>query len=276
MKATLFTNLSFRKLGGAAVVSAALSAEINAQSVDSEIVILVDGQTFSQSSFDLVLDGVAQAFEQQSFIDSVAGGPFGSIAASVLVFGSGGTTTQIPWMELSSADELQDFADSVRNISAPPSFGTISYVDAITTGAASIAASAVEGTISQITIVEDGGFFFFSDTEAEIQAARDAALANGVDVINSVVYNAGGREDIIQDYYDTNVVSGGEGGEATVIGGSLFGAPNAAIAEVIEESISESVTQPTVDANNLSAVPEPSAALLVALSGFCLLGRRRR
>ena len=134
--------------------------------VDSEILILVDGQTFSNASFDLALEGIAQAFEQQSFIDSVATGPFGSIAASVLVFGSGGTSTAVSWMELSNASDLQNFATSVRNITAPPSFGAISYVDAIASGAASIASSTAEGTLRQISIVEDGGFFLFSDTGA--------------------------------------------------------------------------------------------------------------
>lgn len=275
MKAKLFTNLPSRKFNGVVAMSCACSISANAVTVDSEIVILVDGQTFSQPSFDLALEGVAQAFEQQSFIDSVVSGPFGSIAASVIVFGSGGTTTQIPWMELSSAGELQTFANSVRNITAPPSFGTISYVDAIAAGAASIAASTVEGTFTQLTIIEDGGFFFFSDTGAEIQAARDTALANGVDVINSVVYNAAGRVEAIQDFYDANVASGGEQGTATVIGGSFFGAPNAAITDVINESVSESITQPTIDANSLASIPEPTTALLAAFSSLILLSRRR-
>ena len=126
--------------------------------VDSEIVILVDGQTFSQDSFDFMLEGVAQAFEQQSFIDSVTGGPYGTIAASVMVFVAGGTSTAIPWMEMSSAEDLQSFAASVRSIARPFSFGLISYVDAISAGAASIASSTAEGAIQQMTIVEDAGF----------------------------------------------------------------------------------------------------------------------
>lgn len=257
-------------------LSVACSTAAFAAPVDSEILILVDGQTFSNASFDLMLEGVAQAFEQQSFIDSVTGGPFGSIAASVMVFGSGGTTTAVSWMELSNATELQNFATSVRSITPPPSFGTISYVDAISSGAASIAASTAEGTFKQISIIEDGGFFLFSDTGAEVQAARDAALAGGVDVINSVVYNAAGREAVIQNYYDANVVSGGQGGEVDVIGGSNFGAPGGALAENIEANISSNLSQPTIDSNNLASVPEPSAAFLGALSCLALLTRRRR
>lgn len=265
---------SFIRVVGISLIG---SASLLAAPVDSEIVILVDGQTFSDASFDLMLDGIAQAFEQQSFIDSVAGGPYGSIAASVMLFNGSGTSTAIPWVEMSSAIDLQNFASSVRNITAPPSFNLISYVDAISAGAASIAASTAEGTLKQMTIVEDGGFFLFSDTGAEIQAARDTALAGGVDVINSVIYNAGGgRETAIQNYYDANVVGGGDGGTATVIGGSSFGAPGGALGDAIEESISENVNQPTIDSNNLATVPEPSVSLLGGLSGLLLLLHRRR
>lgn len=247
--------------------------------VDSEIIILVDGQTFSQAGFDFILEGVAQAFEQQSFIDSVASGSVGSIAASVSIFNSTGTSTAIPWIELSSASDLQGFADSVRDVALPPSFGPISYVDAISSAAASIATSATEGALRQVTIVEDGSFFFFDDTAAEIRAERDAALASSADVINAVVFNAAGaaRTAAIDDFYTENVVGGEPGGEVDVIGGSFFGAPaSPVIAEAIQSSIVATITQPTVDAGALTVVPESSTAFLGVFSLATLMVRRRR
>ena len=265
-------SFGFPRVLGLALICAEVAV---AAPVDSEILVLVDGQTFSQNSFDMMLNGVAAAFEQQSFIDSVTGGPNGTIAASIMIFGSSGTSTAVSWMEMSSAADLQAFATSVRNIVPPFSFGRISYVDAIVAGAASIANSASQGTVRQLTILEDGGAFNFSNTGAEIQAARDAALANDVDVINSVVFNGAGREDLIQEYYEANIVSGGENGQVTVIGESAFGAPGGALQDSIEESIASTVSQTTIDTNAL-AVPEPSTALLGALSGLALLVRRRR
>ena len=105
--------------------------------------------------------------------------------------------------------------------------------------------------------------------------ARDSALASGVDVINSVVFNSAEREESIQNYYDRNVVSDGDNGQAVVIGGSSFGGPEGALASTIGESIAVSVTRPTIDANELANVPEPSISLLAALSGLALLRRRR-
>ena len=255
---------------------------IEAAPVDSEILVLVDGQTFSNSSFDMMMEGVAQAFEQQTLIDSLAEGPYGIVAASIMVFSSNGTATAIPWMEMSSVGDLQAFATSVRSIERPFSFGTISYVDAISEAAASIAGSAAEGVIQQMTILEDGGSFNFSDNGSEIQAARDEALASGVDVINSIVYNAGGtfngasREELVQNYYDANVVNGGEHGTTTVIGGSTFGDPGGALTASIQESIVDGVSQPTIDSIALSSVPEPSVSLLGGIACFAMLARRRR
>ena len=246
--------------------------------VDSEILILVDGQASSQESFDLILEGVARAFEQQSFIDSVAEGPFGSIAASVMVFTSGGNTEALSWMNLSSAGDLQSFATSVREIVLPRSNGRISYGDVIANGAASIANSVAEGTIQQLTIIEDADGIFLGGTDSDAQTARNDALASGVDVINSIVFNVKNREDAIQEYYDANVVSGGENGLAEVIAGSVFQGNriNEALAASIEGTIENSVNQPTIDSNELASVPEPSVSLLGALAGLALLARRRR
>ena len=256
------------------------TGELTAQTpVDSEIVILVDGQTLSQDRFDFILDGVAQAFEQQSFVSSVASGPIGSIAASILVLNGTGASTAIPWMELSSASDLQTFADSVRDIPRTASF-SVNYANAITAATATIASDVVAGTISQITIVEDASFININNTFAQVTGARDAALASGVDVINSLVYNAGDadRETAIQNFFDGAVIGGG--GEATVIGGGGFlaaaPAPGSALADLVSDGVAETVTLPTVEANNLAAIPEPSVVLLGALSGLTLLSRRRQ
>lgn len=261
-------------LRGATASLFVLACPAVAAPVDTELLILVDGQTFSQTSFDLMMEGVAQAFEQQSFIDSVAGGPYGSIASSVLIFNATGTSTVIPWMELSSSGDLQSFANAIRNVNAPFSFGGISYVDAISNGAASIASSVFEGTLRQMTIVEDGGFFLFSDTASQVQAARDAALVSDVDVINSVVYNAAGRVAAIESYYEANVVSGGQGGAVAIIDNVPFAPTSPAVTAAIQGSIANSITNPTVEAAQV--VPEPSAALLASLAGMSLLLRRRR
>lgn len=238
--------------------------------VDTELVVLVDAQTYSQPDFDLILEGVAQSFEQQSFIDAVAAGTHGKIAASLVLFNSNnGQTVGIPWMELSSSADLQGFADTVRNVSNPTPYGNVSYAGAITEGAAQIASSIYEGTVRQLTLIDDGTGFYAANPAAT-QTARDAALASSADVINAVIFDVQYQEATAENYYNNNVI-GGANGSVAVIGSPQGGAKSAAVTAAIESAI---VTQITTE--TLSNVPEPSALFLLALSGLSLLARRRQ
>ena len=258
----------------AAVLSTSLGAlRVEAVAVDTELVVLVDAQASLPFDFDLILEGVAQAFEQQSFIDSVVGGPNGRIAATLILFNSNnGETVGIPWMELSSAQDLTNFAGSVRNVSNATPFGGVDYAGAISEGAAQIASSAFEGAVRQLTIIDDGTGFF-GPNRSGTQAARDAALASSVDVINAVVFDAQFQVDTVEEYYNTNVV-GGPGGTVDVVASSQGGIRSSAVSSAIEASITSAVTTPTVAA--AAAVPEPSSLFLILGSGLTLLVRRKR
>ena len=273
-------------LAASVVLASVAAPRAEAVLVDNEIVLLVDAQAIGADDFNLILENVAQSFEQQSFIDGVAEGANGSIAATLVLFNSNnGETIGIPWMQLSSSSDLLNFADSVRNVTNATPFGNTSYAGAISTGAAQIANSIYEGSIGQLTVIDDGTGFFEVD-EAGTQAARDAALASSVDVINAVVFDAEFQEDRIEGYYSANVV-GGQGGTVTAVAsplvsldGGLLGGPTlgrtAEAEAAIADSIASAVTSPTVDAAALSNVPEPSSVLLLLGSGIGFLVRRKR
>lgn len=246
--------------------------------VDTELVLLVEHRTSGSSDFDLILDSVADAFEQQSFIDSVAAGSLGSIAATLILFNSNsGQTLAIPWLELSSASDLQGFANTVRSVrNLTSGGGNVDYAGAIAAGAAQTASAAFEGTIRQLTIIDDGTGFFEA-SPAATQNARDAALASSVDVINAVVFDTQGvsQTQTAEDYYNANVV-GGADGSVSVIANNLNPRP-AEITTAIEGSIITAVTSPTVNASaSASAIPEPSSFFLTLVAGMGLLIRRRR
>lgn len=268
----------WKRLSALVSLCATLTAtQAHAINVDTELVLLVDAQTFNQSDFDLILDGVAQSFEQQTFIDSVAAGPFGRIAATVVLFNSNnGETIGIPWMELSSPADLQNFATSVRNLPNPTPFGNVSYAGAISTGAAQIASSAFDGTLRQLTLIDDGTGFFEANPTGT-RAARDTALASSVDVINAVVFDAAFRVDAVETFYNDNIV-GGPGGSVTVVESPQGGPKSAAFTAEIGASIVSAATTPTVDAAAVSAnaIPEPSSVFLVVTAGLGILAHRRR
>lgn len=269
------------KLGGSSflfwrlilAVFAALSFEkaYSQISVDTEMVILVDAQTYSQPDFQLILEGVAQSFESQAFINSVAVGQYGKIAASVVLFNSNnGETVGIPWMELSSAIDLQNFASTVRNLTNPTPYGNVSYAGAIATGAAQIASSSFTGTIRQLSIFDDATGFYTA-SPAATQAARDAALASSVDVINALVFDAQYQVATVETYYNNNVVSGGQSGTVTVVASPQGGPKPAADTQAILVGVSQTVAGPTI-----AAVPEPGTVLFAFLAcGWGLVNRRR-
>ena len=272
----------------ASVVFASFAApRAEAIAVDNELVVLVDAYAGQDLSFDTVLDGIAQSFERQSFVDSVVSGPNGRIAATVVFFNSNtqtGLTEGIPWMELSSSADLLNFASTIRTLTGAV-LGNVNYSNAISEGAALIAGSGNEGTLGQLTFIDDGTGFF-SQEPAAARTARDAALSSSVDVINAVVYDTQDTLSTIETYYNDNIVGGAGGTLATVnsptvplpngltgaLDGSVAGKSEASEA-AIADSIANAVTSPTIAA---AAVPEPSSFLLLAASGFGFLIRRKR
>ncbi|GHC54544.1 hypothetical protein GCM10007100_21220 [Roseibacillus persicicus] len=265
------SSFPLRRLWIAAVAAFTFEKAHSQIQVDTEMVILVDAQTYSQSDFNLILEGVAQSFESQNFINAVAAGQYGKIAASVVLFNSnGGETVGVPWMELSSANDLQGFASTVRGMSNPTPWGNASYASAITTGAAQIASSAFAGTVRQLSIIDDGTGFW-AVQPANTQTARDTALASSVDVINALVFDVQYQVATVENYYNNNVVSGGPNGTVTAVASPQGGAKPASDTQSILLGISNTLAGPTV-----TAVPEPSSAALAILALSWGMLRRRR
>lgn len=258
---------------GKTVLSLSLLASFQsaqAINVDREILILVDAQTSSSGDFDLILEGVATSFENQSFLSAVSNGAYGSIASSLIFFNAGGEQVALPWMQLSSAADLQNYATAVRNLVQPNGGGNVSYASAIATGAASIANSVFTGTQSQITIVDDGTGFY-KVVPGQTKKARNAALASGVDVINAVVFDAQYQVSAVEDYYQKNIVDSAS--SLTVVASAQGGAKSAAETAAISDALVQAVTSQTIDA---APVPEPTGSLLLSLGLLGLLARRKR
>lgn len=269
MKVELSQPLFFGKMIFSLGFFAGLQA-VEAINVDREILILVDAQTYSTSDFDLILEGVAMSFENQSFLTAVANGAYGSIASSLIFFNAGGEQTALPWMQLSSATDLQNYATAVRNLVQPNAGGNVSYASAIATGAASIANSAFTGTQSQITMIDDGTGFY-KVVPGQTKKARNAALASGVDVINAVVFDAQYQVSTVEDYYEKNIVSSAS--NLAVLATPQGGSKSAAELSAISDALEVAITSQTIAA---APVPEPSSALLLSLGLFGLASRRRR
>ena len=244
-----------------------------AVAVDTELVILVDAQTYSRSDFDLIIDSAARMFEQPSLQDAVMNGLTGKMAASVILYNISGESVRVPWTQLVSTMDFQNFANSVRQISYPNAGGNINYATAISTASSQIAANGYSGTNRQITIIDDATGFYEAGATAT-RAARDTALSSNVDVINAIAFDAQYRESAVSNFYRANIAS--PSGTVSVVSTPQGGPKTAAQLLMIQTEIEGTAAQPTVAATalHLQTVPEPSIGLL-SICGLLLTLRRQ-
>lgn len=245
---------------------------VSAIAVDTELVLMVDAQT-GQSDFNLILESVASSFEQQSFQDAVLNGQTGKMAASVWLYNLSGEQVGLSWTEISSVQDMYNFAQNVRAISYPISGGNVSYASALTTAANQLASNNFTGTTRQITLIDDATGFWTPDPVGT-QAARNAALASGVDVINAIAFDAQYAVHVVSGYYNDNVVSAN--GILSVVATPQGGLKSSADINAIITSVSGNVAAPTVAATGaINAVPEPSSFVLLGLGSLLAMRRRR-
>jgi hypothetical protein len=255
-----------------------LQATAEAESVDSELVILVEvtNRALNPSEFAQVMEGYATAITSSQVLDSIQSGTYGRIAVSLMFYGNASTqVVGIPWMMVGSAAEAEQFATLARGVSRPTGGGGAPAVPAALAAAAlsfgSETGGAGNGFESSTQIIEIGAGSVPSGgplASGAIAAARDSALASGVELINAI--GLGNRGEAIATYYATHVIGGEAGGviatsSSTAIGGGLAGALSGQLSGGFGAGAAAS----------LSSIPEPSTAFAL-MSGLALLLIRRR
>ncbi|WP_265594754.1 DUF1194 domain-containing protein [Haloferula sp. BvORR071] len=269
---------SFRSLLAMSVGIAlvGLTPQADAVAVDSELLFLVDiNQTgLNNNQFDRLLQGYGDAMTSSQVLDSIQSGALGKIAVSLVFYG--GTSSQtvgIPWMKIGSLADAQQFSNMVQALSRPFSISSPSISSALgfatnyfgtETGGASngfeSTAQVVEVAVSTLPLIPN---------PAADKAARDGALAAGVDVINSIA--VGNRSNTVASYFASNVIGGEVGGVAA---SSDRGNINGGFNDFVATHVGSSVEGAAVESQ--SAVPEPTSAIcLIPAAGILLLRRRR-
>jgi len=254
-----------------------LSPRADAVAVDSELLFLVDiTQTgMNDNQFDKLMDSYAASMTSSQVINSIQSGAAGRIAVSMVFYG--GTFTQsvgVPWMSISSMAEAQQFANFVSNLTRPISLTSPSISAALeyaTQRFGTETGGAANGFESAVQVVEvvTAGLPVFPNPAAD-QAARNAALASGVDIINSIA--VGNRSNTVENYFASNVVGGSVGG---VQGSSGRSTINNNLDKYLATHF-ESTVDGGAEVSQAIAVPEPSSLLSsLAAAGFLLFRRRR-
>jgi hypothetical protein len=270
-----FFRFPLRYLMPLGIASLCLLPRVEAVDVDSELVLLVDitPRGLNRGEFDLVMESYATAFTSSQVLDSIQAGTYGRIAVSLMFYGNASTQqVGIPWMMIGSATEAEQFAALARGVTRPFSIGSPSISAAVQAASLSFGTEtggADNGFESSTQIIEVAAATVpTGPSAAGVTAARDSALASGVDLINAMTL--GNRAAAIESYYATNLIGGEAGG---VVATSTSSTVDGGLASLLGSHVSGSIDGGA--SASISAVPEPSAALGL-LSGLALLLVRRR
>lgn len=258
------------------VAALALSPQVIAESVDSELLLMVDStqRGLNNGDFDRLMNSYADAFSSSAVMNSIQSGSYGKIAVSLVFFGNASTqVVGIPWMSIGNAAEAQTFALLLRAMDRPPSPGSIQVDDALlaaiplfgseTGGAMTNGYESVSQMVEFVAASTPAG-----NSTAGVAAAKNQALLSGVDVINAIA--VGNQAGNISNYFANNVIGGETGG---VVATSSSSALNGNLSNFLASQVSGQVSAGA--AESLSAVPEPSALFALA-GGLGLLCLRRR
>ena len=201
-----------KKATFAAVAVAAMSLgapSAQAVPVDLELQLLMDvSGSVSAGEFTLQRQGYSDAFRSASIQDAILNGTIGSIAVQYVQWSSSfQQIVSVDWTLIDSATAANDFADAIDL--APRSFnGATAPGSAMNFGlplfgteTGGLVDNGYEGTRLVMDVSGDGA----QNDGASTSAARDAALAAGVDTINGVIILGDPGLDL---FYQNNVIGG--------------------------------------------------------------------
>lgn len=162
---------------------------VHAIPVGTELVLLADvSGSLDAADFALQRDGYAAAFRDAGVIGLIEATPGG--IATTLVYWSDGQSMVTAWTHITDAASAEAFAVAIEN-AARPSSGSTGLTDAMIYGTGLLTGdNGFESERWVIDVSGDGAESVkdaFNDDVCETcQAARDAAVASGVDMINAL------------------------------------------------------------------------------------------
>lgn len=253
MKTSYIFQATFTAVAGT-LSALAISTTANAATltpVDLELSLLVDvSGSVSTSEFNLQRQGYVNAFSNADLFNNfISRGNIGSIAVN-LIYWSGTSQQQeaVGWTLIDSVAASQSFASAISSTLRPFS-GSTAPGSAINFATPRFFNNAFDGARQVIDVSGDGA----ANVGANTAAARDAALAAGVDAINGLVI---GQSSVVNFY--VNNIQGGAG--SFVLAANSF----EDFATTIEQKLR---TEIIVDPQ-----PTPEPATLIGLLGLGAFG----
>ncbi|HLU76910.1 MAG TPA: DUF1194 domain-containing protein [Burkholderiales bacterium] len=244
---------TFASLCGAALIAAGglYAGPAQAVPVALELALLVDvSGSIDGDEYDLQKQGYINAFRNANVQNAIAGQSGGIAVTYIEWSGSGQQAQLVGWTHLTDAASADAFADALGLTSRAFS-GQTNPDAAINYAVPLFDDNDFEGLRLVIDVSGDG-----TGNANNTAAARDAALAAGINAINGLAIGGTGLEDWYNDY-----LRGGAG--SFVIGVADFEDFEGAVMTKLQREITGSV-------------PEPGTLMLLGLATAALAFSRRR
>ncbi len=270
-------NIKFFGAIAVTIAIAAIAMPASAQTltpVNLELSLLVDvSGSISSQEYALQTGGYKQAFTNLS--SKFGAGGFGAVAVNFIEWSSAGQQKQsIPWTLLNSQASAVQFANTIGTLIRPFASNTAPG-SAIQFATPLFSTNEYEGQRWVIDVSGDGA----ANDGVSTSAARNNALAAGVDNINGVAISVG-NSSFLKSWYEQNV-QGGTG--SFVLAADGFEDFGRAIEQKLGLELAippvDNVPTPPVDTVPTppsEAVPEPTTMLGIALAGSGLAYFKRR
>lgn len=237
----------------------AMTAPAHATPVDVELQLLVDiSGSVNTTEFNLQRTGYINAFKSTTVQTAISSGSVGSIAVQ-LIYWSGSTqqSVAVDWMEINDLTTATTF-ETTLNAAGRPFGGATAPGSAINFGVTEFVNNGFDSNLQVIDVSGDGT----KNNGASTSAARNAALAAGIDQINGLPIGSTS----LATWY-TNNVQGGT--DSFVILANDFASFQTAIEQKLVNEISGGTNNPT-------PTPEPSTMILLGSGLIGLVGYRMK
>lgn len=229
--------------------------------VGVELQLLVDiSGSVNTNEYNLQMDGYKAAFESDNVQNAIDGSD--GIAVQLIMW-SGGNQQEImiDWTLIDSGSSADSFAATIDTL-VRPFWGMTSIGNAINFGYSEFENNGFSSLSQVIDVSGDGT----NNSGSSTSAARDAAMAAGIDKINGIVITT---DQAVIDQYTNEVVAGDN---AFLLAPATFEDFQTAI----ETKITYEIQGLTPPGSLLTPIPEPSSIYLALLSFFILYFNRTR